>query len=260
MRRFFVEPSDISHKTGQVTIAGSNDVNHIKKVLRMKPGDIASVSDGSGYEYDCVIETDRDVIVLAIKSKREITESAVFVALYTGLPKQGKMEVIVQKAAELGAAKITPVYMKRSIPKDRGGMEKKTERWQRVALAASKQSGRSTVPEVSRPLDFGDAICELAGYELIVFPYENENGRTIRDVIERHGLDGSAFAPAAPSAVPSAPRRIAVIIGPEGGFAEDEADALIMAGATPCSLGRTILRTETAGMAVLAMLRYEFDL
>jgi 16S rRNA (uracil1498-N3)-methyltransferase len=159
------------------------------------------------------------------------------------------MEVIVQKATELGAEQIIPVYMKRSVPKDKGSMSKKVERWQRVALEASKQSRRIAVAEVSEPVNFTDAVQALADYDLILFPYESEQNATIKDVIVAHEHGDGSHA-----------LRIAVFIGPEGGFADEEALDLIAAGAAPCSLGRTILRTETAGAAVLAMLRYAYDL
>jgi 16S rRNA (uracil1498-N3)-methyltransferase len=257
MRRFFVEPSAVSTESGLVTVTDRNEVNHIRNVLRMKPGDGASVSDGTGTEYDCVIRAadvaglaDQAIIELTILSSHKIADSKVSVALYTGLPKQGKMEIIVQKATELGADRIVPVYMKRSVPKDRGGMAKKTERWQRVAFEASKQSRRSTVPEVTAAMDFADAVPGLSDFDLILFPYENEQGVTIKDVIG-HRVAGTAS---------TAPVRIALVIGPEGGFADEEAAGLIAAGAAACSLGRAILRTETAGMAALAMIRYAYDL
>ena len=168
------------------------------------------------------------------------------------------METIIQKCVELGVYEIVPVFMDRTVVVDRGNFGKKIQRWNRVSAEAVKQCRRGIVPEVAQPVKTEDMLCDSTGsgipdmfkeFDLVLFPYENEKGTTIKEVLRAAG-----------SAADSSPRRVAVVIGPEGGFSDEEADAIVAAGGQSVSLGKTILRTETAGMTALAMIMYELEM
>ncbi|MDR1496030.1 MAG: 16S rRNA (uracil(1498)-N(3))-methyltransferase [Clostridiales Family XIII bacterium] len=249
-RRFFVRND--SFKDGLIYIEDEGDVRHIRDVLRMKIGDGLVACDGAGREYAGTIEQVGEVVTLSVSDIVHAVEPRTKIALYQCVPKHGKMEMIVQKSTELGAVRFVPVFSERSVPKPKD-MERKAERWRRVAEEASKQSGRALVPVVDVPLSFAEAIETFGEFDLVVFPYEKEDRVTIKDVLlkyaERTGKDASAGG-----------HHLAIIIGPEGGFTDAEAFALEDAGAAPCSLGGTVLRTETAGSAAIAMVRYELEL
>ena len=238
MRRFFSD--DIAGATA--TISG-DDAHHISRVLRMKAGDALSLCDGAGHEYDAVITSiSQDAIVCALGEKREsAAESPVQVTLYQCLPKTGKMELIVQKCTELGVFAIVPVVSSRCVVVPNKDFEKKRERYSRVALEAAKQSRRAMVPEV-QPLTELKKI-DPATFDLFLVAYEDESGRTLKQALRKA----------------AAPRAIALLIGPEGGLEEGEVARLIGAGAVSVSLGKRILRTETAGMAMLAQTLYEVE-
>jgi 16S rRNA (uracil1498-N3)-methyltransferase len=217
----------------------------------MKPGDRLSVCDGTGREYIGTIADMGEEITLSIDDIVHASELRTKITLYQCVPKSGKMEVVIQKATELGAVRFVPVFSERSVsrPKD---PERKTERWQRVAEEASKQSGRGLVPVVDIPLSLREAVGTLGEYDLVLFPYENEDRHTIKDALKSYSASASG--------VGRGEARVALFIGPEGGFTDAEAFAIEDAGATPCSLGGTILRTETAGPAAIAMVLYEMEL
>lgn len=264
MHRFFVSPEDVYDK--YIFITDSADIKHLTKVLRMKEGDIVEVSDSEKWEYTCRIDEigcsdgiesskaksgagpDRiDEIRLVIEDKQAFArEPELKVTLFQGVPKQGKMETIVQKCVELGVSEIVPVFMKRSVVVDNGKFSKKIQRWQKVSDEAVKQCKRGIIPAVSEQLDFNAMAARLESgeFDLIVFPYEGEDGYNIKDLLRESRN----------------PHKAALIIGPEGGFAESEVRRLEELGIKPVSLGRTILRTETAGMAALAMIMYELEL
>ncbi|MDR1953073.1 MAG: 16S rRNA (uracil(1498)-N(3))-methyltransferase [Clostridiales Family XIII bacterium] len=257
MRRFFVEPSAIGET--HIAIREPSDRNHIKNVLRMGVGDEAMLSDGTAFEYHARIsEILPDNILFEILDKQGFgSEPSVRITLFQAIPKQGKMEVMIQKSVELGVHTIAPVYTARSVPK--GNIDNaivKRDRWQRVAAEAGKQCRRGIIPMVETPIPMGEAVVKLAGYDLSIFPYENEEDVTIRAVLAPVAAEWKSRGPA-PAGEGA---RIAVFIGPEGGISDEEAAALIHAGAKPCSLGRRILRTETAGPATIAMLMYEWEL
>ncbi|MBQ3466622.1 MAG: 16S rRNA (uracil(1498)-N(3))-methyltransferase [Firmicutes bacterium] len=254
MSRFFVNPEDIGNNL--VIMNDADDLHHMMKVLRLKKGDEVDISDGAEWEYRARIETlGRDEAQLAILDKQAFaSEPSVEVTLFQGIPKQGKMETIVQKCVELGVHRIVPVFMDRTVVVDRGNFGKKIDRWNKVSAEAVKQCRRGIIPEVTAAIRMPDLVSALAGepghdsdifdkFDLVLLPYENEKGTTIKDVLR----DAS-------------PKRVAIIIGPEGGFSDEEALAVIAAGGVSVSLGRTILRTETAGMAALAMIMYELEL
>lgn len=246
MHRFFTEPPRV-HET--VIEIGGPDVNHIKNVLRMKPGEEVEISDGAGKEYLCEIDRyeEEAVILRILSSAGEPAELPSKIYLFQGLPKSDKMELIIQKAVELGAAGIIPVATKNAVVKlDAKKEESRLRRWQAIAESAAKQSKRSLVPEIGRVLSFKEAVARMDrdGFDLRLLPYENERGME---------ATREAFARAGEA------KRIAVFIGPEGGFDETEVNLARSADILPVSLGKRILRTETAGLAVLAalMLRLE---
>lgn len=245
MSRFFVDRHNVMDSTIRITDA--DDRKHMTKVLRLGAGDTVTVSDMVEFEYTAVIsEIGRDYIEATITDKQKFArEPELRVTLFQGAPKQGKMETIIQKTVELGVYSIVPVFTGRSVVIDHGNFHKKIERWQKIADEAVKQCKRGIIPQIQGEMTFQEMLNAIGEFELILFPYENEENRTIKDCLRR---------------IERKPKNAAVIIGPEGGFSEKEAEALIKAGAKSVSLGKTILRTETAGMAAIAMTMYELEL
>jgi len=252
MSRFFVSPENIGNNS--IIIDNTDDLHHMMKVLRLKEGDEVDISDGTRWEYRArIVSVNKEEAELEILDKQAFAaEPSVKVTLFQGIPKAGKMETIIQKCVELGVHEIVPVFMDRRVVVDRGKFGRKIERWNRVSAEAVKQCRRGIVPRVAEPVKTEDLLRDsdnngtadlFEEYDLILFPYENEKGTTIKDVLRE-----------------TAAQRVAVIIGPEGGFSDEEAVAIIGAGGDSVSLGRTILRTETAGMAALAMIMYEMEL
>lgn len=256
MSRFFVDPSDVAGK--YIYLSDRGDLRHMKKVLRLSIGDELDISDGAAWEYRVQIEAlDEEEARLRILDKQKFArEPRLQVTLYQGIPKAGKMEGIIQKCVELGVHAIVPVFMERTVVVDKGNFGKKLDRWQKISDEAVKQCKRGIIPEVRESLKFSAMIDELSNYDLILFPYENEENRTIKDCLRQI----TSWVEAADEARSSLPQTVAIIIGPEGGFSEKEALLLDQAGAERVSLGRTILRTETAGPAALAMTMYELEL
>ena len=246
MYQFFVEPAQINVTDKSVIIIG-NDVNHIKNVLRMRPGEEISVSNGQdGKEYRCGILTlEEDRIICGLRFvKEDNVELPSRVYLFQGIPKADKMEWIVQKAVELGVCQVIPVAARRCVTKlDEKKAQAKVRRWQAIAQSAAKQSKRSRVPVVRPVMDFASAALYAMECDCRLVPYENECGMQ-----------------AAAKALGSIRRgeRISVMIGPEGGFAPEEIEAL-RDKMQVISLGRRILRTDTAAAVMLAalMLRIE---
>ncbi len=244
MYHFFVEPEQIREDDKSVIILGA-DVNHIKNVLRMKAGEEISVSNGrDGCEYRCgITELGEDSIQCELRFvKEESVELPVRVTLFQGLPKGDKMELIVQKAVELGVYEIVPVATRRCVVKlDRKKAASKVTRWQGIAEAAAKQSKRGVIPQVRQVVSFAQALEQAGEMEVRLIPYELERGMEYT----RKLLSG--IRPG---------QRVAVFIGPEGGFEESEITLAREKGLCPITLGRRILRTETAGMTVLSWIGY----
>ena len=231
MARFFVEKSIIADNS--VTIKGE-DAHHISRVLRMREGDKITICDCEGMDYYCIIETiaKSEVVVQVVSSEVNQTEPTVDIMLFQGIPKQGKMEVIIQKAVEMGVRSIIPVVTHRCVAKG-----DKPERWKKVVLEAAKQCGRGRIPEVCEAVSFNEAVKRMAGMECKIMPYELETEGRLKDVL------GSA-------------REVGILIGPEGGFEEYEAEAARAAGIKTVTLGKRILRTETAASAVIPIILY----
>lgn len=245
MSRFFVDASDVGDRT--IDIVSREDIRHITKVLRLSAGDRIEVSDSAQWEYEAEIISVEDTCVEAriLDKQKFAREPQVHVTLFQGIPKQSKMETVIQKCTELGIYSIVPVFTERTVVADKGNFEKKRQRWQKVSAEAVKQCRRGIIPQIGRELKFQQMIQQLSAFDLVVFPYENETGRTIKD-----SLRGLA----------QKPEKVALIIGPEGGFSDTEAQTLKDLGADCVTLGKTILRTETAGLAALSMIMYELEL
>ncbi|MBD5527101.1 MAG: 16S rRNA (uracil(1498)-N(3))-methyltransferase [Lachnospiraceae bacterium] len=245
MYQFFVESEQIQGK--EILIRGG-DVNHIKNVLRMRVGQELAVSNGvDGREYRCgIVALEEDVIRCELRFvKEDGAELPSRIYLFQGLPKADKMELIVQKAVELGAYQVIPVATHRSVVRlDEKKAAAKVSRWQAIAQAAAKQSKRGVIPQVQQVMDWKQALEYVRDIPVKLIPYElAEDMDKTRELIE--GLEPG--------------RDIAVFIGPEGGFEEEEIETAMAAGATPITLGRRILRTETAGMTVLSWLIYRLE-
>jgi len=238
MRRFFCD--NITTTTATIT---SDDAHHISRVLRMKAGDALSLCDGAGNEYSAVITSvSPEAVVCALGEQHQSeAESPVKVTLFQCLPKTGKMELIVQKCTELGVFAVVPVFSTRCVVQPGKDYDKKRERYNRVALEAAKQSRRAMVPQVL-PLTELKKI-DVKSFDLFLVAYEDETAVTLKQALR----------------AANAPASIALLIGPEGGLEEGEVAQLVAAGAKSVSLGKRILRTETAGMAMLAQTLYEVE-
>ena len=238
MRRFFCD--NITADTAAIT---GDDAHHISRVLRMKAGDALSLCDGAGNEYDAVIASVSPEAVACAVGERHASEaeSPVRVTLFQCLPKAGKMELIVQKCTELGVFSVVPVHSARCVVVPGKDYDKKRERYNRVALEAAKQSRRAMIPQVL-PLTALKRI-DVRSFDLFLVAYEDENTVSLKQALRAAG----------------SPRTIALLIGPEGGLEEGEVAQLVQAGAVSVSLGKRILRTETAGMAMLAQTIYEVE-
>lgn len=245
MNQFFVEQSQIQGK--KIIITGK-DVNHIKNVLRMKIGEELSVSNGvDGKEYRGIIEEflEEEVICSLAFVKEDGVELPSKVYLYQGLPKADKMELIIQKAVELGVYEIIPVATKRAVVKlDEKKSKSKISRWQAISEAAAKQSKRAIIPTVADVLSFKEALKDCQKAEIKVIPYELAEGMDkTKEII-------SGLKPG---------QDVAIFIGPEGGFEDGEIEAAMATGVVPVTLGKRILRTETAGFTILSWIMYQLE-
>ncbi len=245
MQQFFADPSWI--QGNNIYIEGA-DVNHMKNVLRMKPGEDVRVSDGGGKTYLCCVSAyeEKRAVLDILKALDSDTELPSRIVLFQGLPKGDKMEWIIQKAVELGAYSVVPFAAKRSVVKlDEKKAVKKQLRWQMIAKGAAEQSGRSIIPEVKNVLTFADALDVSKELDVLLIPYElEEDMKETARIID-------AIRPG---------QSVGIFIGPEGGFEEEEVELAKSAGAYPVSLGKRILRTETAGLTVLSVLMYKFEI
>jgi 16S rRNA (uracil1498-N3)-methyltransferase len=240
MHRFYVTQNQINGDS--ITITGP-DVNHIKNVLRMKQGEEIVICNGQGKDCYCIInKVSEGEITADIKSVKDTgTELKAKITLFQGLPKKDKMELIIQKAVELGVHEIVPVMTKRVVVKleDKKKEEKKLERWQAIAEGAAKQSGRGIIPLIKPVQTYSDAVKNAGSMDLGLVPYENAMGmQYTKDIMNQ--LDKY--------------QTIGVFIGPEGGFEEAEIELAKENNIQPITLGKRILRTETAGLSILSMM------
>ena len=244
MQHFFVSPEQVREE--KIYVEGS-DVNHMKNVLRMKTGEELTIGDGDGWLYVCVVESyEEDMAVLKIlEKKKDESELPSKIYLFQGLPKQDKMELIVQKAVELGVYQVIPVATKRAVVKlDAKKAKKKVERWQQIAVSAAKQAGRGIIPAVGEVCTYAQALKCAEELDVVLIPYELAEGmKETRAILEqvKPGM------------------RVGIFIGPEGGFDVEEVESAMAEGIHPITLRRRILRTETAGMTMLSILMFQLE-
>lgn len=241
MPKFFVKSEDINDHT--VTLAGEN-ANHIGNVLRAKTGDMITVCDGEGRDYECEITeiTKKYVMAKITDIFTNDNEPDIKITLYQGLPKADKMELVIQKCIEIGVDRIVPVKTEHTVVKLDGKEDKKLLRWNKIAEAAAKQCGRGKIPVVDRVMNFKEAVDEGSSLDGAVIPYEKEREHSLKSFAKE--FKG---------------RSIGVFIGPEGGFSNAEIEYALDKGVKSVTLGKRILRTETAGLVASVILLYELE-
>ena len=240
--RFFVDKENINSTSAVIT---GDDARHLSRVLRVKPGEELVLCDSMGCDYLCIVENVSDSAVeLSVKnSYPSVSEPSVRISLYMALPKGDKMDYIIQKSVELGVYDIFPFSSERCIVKltDKD-KQKKCERWNRIALEAAKQSGRGMIPNVHSPLSFNEMLKSSSQTDLPIFFYEKERSVSLKSV-----LGSKSFS------------TVSIIVGPEGGFSDEEAEKIISSGIPSVSLGERILRCETAPGCAISAIMYETD-
>ncbi|MBN2057582.1 MAG: 16S rRNA (uracil(1498)-N(3))-methyltransferase [Candidatus Saganbacteria bacterium] len=252
MHRFFVSKEQIPEITG-------SDAHQIIHVLRLKPGAELKLLDGSGTAYQAKISSmSKDKVTCEITGSRaQNPEPRTQITIAQCLPKGRKMDLIVQKCTELGAARIIPVLSERTVAKG-----EKLDRWHKIAKEAAEQSGRATVPQIDPLTKFEGVLTISKDFDLCLIPWELEKELTLKKILgPRTCLTGRQAQNLEPNTQNPEPKNpsIMVIIGPEGGFSQAEVDQAKKNGFTPISLGQRILRTETAGLAILSMISYELE-
>ncbi|MFA5164365.1 MAG: 16S rRNA (uracil(1498)-N(3))-methyltransferase [Candidatus Omnitrophota bacterium] len=237
MSRFFVPKGSVS--AGRITVTGE-ELHHARDVMRLREGDLITVFDGTGKEYTGTVDKiGRDEISAAVSRVSEVPKERCAITLIQAIPKSSKMDLIIEKATELGVARIIPIVTSRTVVKI-SGEGNKTERWKKIAVVAAKQCGRSTFPEIAPVTGLKDSLVEAKGCEISLMPCLYEGNKRLMDAI------GGRKAASA-----------AVFIGPEGDFTKEEVEAAVSSGATPVILGNEVLRSETAAVAVLSIMSYE---
>ena len=246
MSKFFVKENQINN--GKIQVLG-DDVNHIVNVLRMKKEDelqICNQDTGENYISKIIEIAQNSVECEIIKKVDYTTESNVNITLFQGIPKFEKMELIIQKNTEIGVKKIVPVMMERTVVKlDAKVASKKIERWQKIAEIAAKQSMRDIIPKIENVTKLKDI--ESGGYDVILVAYENEDKNMLKEELEKLKSNKNNIY------------NIAIVIGPEGGISEKEIEILKEKNAKFVSLGKRILRTETAGIVMNGNIMYELE-
>jgi len=242
MHRFYVE-TPIQEANCMITLSAEESA-HAARVLRLRVGEEVRLLDGENL-WEAVLESvdpkETTAKVTALCPSPEAPAQAV---LFQGLPKADKLELIAQKGTELGMWELWPVEMERSVAKaDKADKaDKKRERLSRIALEAAKQSGRAHVPEVASTISFAKALDKLSDFDLVLVAWEEEHSLPMSQAVEKHTVEHGA------------PKRVVIVIGPEGGISQREWEQLREHGAVSVTLGRRILRTETAGLCALSVL------
>lgn len=242
MAKFFVSPENVRE---DVIIIQGSDVNHIKNVLRFNEGKEILINDRQGHDYKCIIESiDTEMITAQIQEKLEVaTEPLVQTILFQSLIKGEKMEFVIQKGIEIGVTAIVPIITERCVVKIESDkkVKSKLERWQKIAEGAAKQSKRGIVPEIMPPMSFKEALSYAKIHlEASCIPFENEHSHHIKHYLQNLSV-----------------QKIGIFIGPEGGFTDHEIEVAEAENVSPITLGRRILRSETAGLVTLANIMYE---
>lgn len=246
MPKFFIKKEQI--KENEINIIGS-DVNHIKNVLRLtlkEKIEISCPEIGDTYLSE-IKEYDKDIVICNIIEKLEKqTEPNVYIHIFQGLPKSDKMEWIIEKGTEIGISEFTPIEMKRCVVKlDEKSKLKKCDRWAKIAEVAAKQAGRECIPKVNEIINIKKIYEKLKKYDIVLVAYEKEEKNKLKNILKeyKNKIDN----------------KIAVIIGPEGGIDQDEWEELTQNNAISVTLGKRILRTETAPLMIASNLIYEFE-
>ncbi len=262
MFRFFVNPEQIiAHQETNNTdvleksvVITGEDVQHITKSLRLKPGAKVIICDGQGTDYlvELVELNNNEVTARVLHSEKSKGEPQIQVTLLQGLPKSDKMDMIVQKTTELGVTQILPVETKRTIVKiDAKKAARRLERWQKIAEEASKQSDRGKIPQIGPIMSWKEILdfVQKEDFDLLFVAWEDADSLSIKGLIHQWEVEHG-----------QKPVKITFLIGPEGGLEEKEVTEFVQLGGQPVTLGPRILRTETAGLTVLAMLMYHFEM
>lgn len=242
MRRFFTEPENIKGNVVRII----EDASHITRVLRMEPGNKILVFDGTGYEYTVALTelNPKECLGEVLEKKFSEQEPKIKIVIFQGLPKAGKMESIIQKSVELGASSFVPTATERSVVKlDQKAKKEKSKRWNKVSMEASKQCGRGLVPQVEDTISFREAVLRLKEMDLALMPYEvlgHQGECSLKSILQKKEYT-----------------EIGILIGPEGGFTNEEASFAEENGIHLIGLGKRILRTETVASAMTAMIMYE---
>lgn len=244
MYHFFVTPAQITEEYAVIT---GQDVNHIRNVLRMKPGGQVGIRDGISRNYICELEEigAEEIRAKILSVDEDSSELPARLYLFQGLPKSDKMELIIQKAVELGVYRIIPVATRRAVVKLDGKKEDaKVKRWNTIAESAAKQSGRMLVPEVTGVMTLKEAYAYAAAFDINLIPYELAEGMADTKQVIGQVKPGM---------------QVGIFIGPEGGFDVEEVEAAMEKNIHPITLGRRILRTETAGLTALSILMFQLE-
>ncbi|NLB79705.1 MAG: 16S rRNA (uracil(1498)-N(3))-methyltransferase [Clostridiaceae bacterium] len=243
MHRFMVAPNNIAND--EITLEG-DDLKHLRQVLRLGPGDTIHVFDGSGIEYEAsIISSDKSRAIARINTSfQNKTEPETRVTLFQGVPKGEKMELIIQKGVELGVHSIVPVITSRTVVKlNKKDSEKKAERWTKISIEAAKQCRRAYVPQILEPISFDEALVKAEDFSAVLLLYENEGKKCLKERLKCYNINKI--------------KDIALFVGPEGGFTLEEVRNYTDKGYDIVSLGKRILRVETATISVLSIIMYE---
>jgi len=232
-------------ETGAVCAAAADQARYLKTVLRMREGDPLLIFNGTGWEYKAVIRRrTADGIELEITGRRALPAAEIHVTLCQAVPKVEKMDGIIRHATELGVERIVPFLAERSVPRWRPEqLPRKRERWQKIAVEASRQCGRPDIPEIGEIVTFERMLRDVPESGLRLIPWEEETKTGIREILRDPARSGM--------------KEFVLVIGPEGGFSAGEIELARQAGFLSVSLGKRVLRVETASLAVLAVLQYE---
>ena len=242
MPKFFVSKESIENNIAKIE---GKDAFHIARSLRMAVGDNIYISDGEGHDYLATLTDIKDDLCTAeILSEGDSAEPKMIITLYMAYPKGDKLETVIQKAVELGATRIVPFESSRCIKRPKADkVAKQGERLSKIAEEAAKQCGRGIIPEVTHPLSYSEMLEDAKGSALRLMCYEKESDLSVKALLSQ-GM----------------PESIAIIVGCEGGFSPEEVEAAVNAGCHSVTLGKRILRCETAPLTVLSMILYQFEL
>lgn len=243
IRRIYVDK--LKMKNGMVLVTGPN-CKYIMGVLRKSPGDRIDLMDGKGYLYRCTIHgcKGKELYLQVMDAVHHPEEKRSKVTLLVSPIKGPRMDWLVEKATELGVDRILPTIFRRTVVKFQDGETDKCERWRRIMVEASRQSGRFSIPEMTAPTPLRGILEQIEDYKTRWLLYERERTTTMKDLLSSQQNNG----------------HICVAIGPEGGIEEGEAEWFKEHGFTPCMLGENILRTETTPLVVLSIIFYEFNM